>query len=67
MLIEFRDEEMLHAIIETDADPADLEDLVEEFKEARKAYDIDDLFEFLKQKDIKFESIPVEGDHTIYF
>lgn len=67
MLVEFRDDDELSALIDTDANLLLLEELVDQFKDSRRAYDIEELLEFLKENGIKFTRLPSEGDHTIIF
>lgn len=67
MIIEFRDEENIYALIETDEDPEKIKTLLDEYKEMDEYYNITDFLAFLKERGVKFKVIPTEGDYTIYF
>jgi len=67
MTIDFYDNEDTYGRIETE-NPDDIEKLLEEYKKLNaEEYNIDEFYEFLKEKNIDFTIINIEADRKIYF
>ena len=69
MIVEFRDEETVYALIETDENLENIKQLLEEYrtKDNPEGYNIDEFLDFLKEHGVKFNEIPMEADAILYF
>jgi len=67
MIIGFADEENSYGRIETEEDIKKIEKLLNEYRKINDEYNIDDFYEYLKEKNIKFTILQEEVDRTIHF
>lgn len=68
MTIDFYDEESTYGRIETEESVKSIEKLLKEYiKTNEEEYNIDDFFDFLTSKKIKFNTINLVADTSIYF
>ena len=68
MTLEFYDSEDVFGRIETEEDPDRIRALLMAYKQANiEDYNIDDFFEYLRNKNVDFTTINIEADVKLYF
>jgi len=67
MIIDFYDNEETYGRIETSESIEKIEKLLEKYRDDCPEYNIDDFFDFLREKGIKFEELQLNADRSIFF